>query len=165
MPLSIKNPLAERLAKELAKESGTSITVSVIDALEQALRRVRGRRTAILDVSDRCAVLPDLDTRSAERDSGLRRARGLLLMVLDSSALLAILFKKSERDAFATAIAGAGTRLVSSVKSARKGPSGVRELDLLLITPRSRSSRSPRPISGARARPGSGMARAGTSPA
>lgn len=60
-------------------------------------------------------------------------------MVLDSSALLAILFKEPERDSFATALAEAGTRLVSSVNaleaavvvSARKGPSGVRELDLL----------------------------------
>jgi ribonuclease VapC len=61
-------------------------------------------------------------------------------MVLDSSAILAILFKEPERDAFATALAGAGHRLVSAVNaleaavvvSARKGPSGVRELDLLL---------------------------------
>ena len=60
-------------------------------------------------------------------------------MVLDSSALFAILFKEPERDSFATALADAGTRLVSSVNaleaavvvSARKGPSGVRELDLL----------------------------------
>ena len=60
-------------------------------------------------------------------------------MVLDSSAILAILFKEPERDAFATALAGAGQRLVSAVNaleaavvvSARKGPSGVRELDLL----------------------------------
>jgi ribonuclease VapC len=59
-------------------------------------------------------------------------------MVVDSSAILAVLFKEPERDAFATAIADAGTRLVSSVNaleaaivvSARKGPSGVRELDL-----------------------------------
>jgi ribonuclease VapC len=61
-------------------------------------------------------------------------------MVLDSSAILAILFKEPERDAFATALADAGQRLVSAVNalesavvvSARKGPSGARELDLLL---------------------------------
>jgi antitoxin VapB len=74
--LSIKNTQAERLAKELAKESGASVTASVIDALEQALRRVRGRRTvpsvreAILEVSERCAALPDLDTRSPEEILG-----------------------------------------------------------------------------------------------
>jgi ribonuclease VapC len=59
-------------------------------------------------------------------------------MVIDSSAILAVLFKEPERDAFATAIAVSGQRLVSSVNAleaaivvaARKGPSGVRELDL-----------------------------------
>jgi ribonuclease VapC len=61
-------------------------------------------------------------------------------MVLDTSAILAILFKEPERDAFATALADAGQRLVSAVNalesavvvSARKGPPGARELDLLL---------------------------------
>jgi ribonuclease VapC len=61
-------------------------------------------------------------------------------MVVDSSAILAVLFKEPERDALATAIADAGTRLLSSVNAleaaivvaARKGPSGVRELDLFL---------------------------------
>jgi antitoxin VapB len=70
--LSIKNAEAERLAKELARVKGTTVTASVIDALELALRRERGRkaapsiREAILEVSERCAALPDLDTRSAE---------------------------------------------------------------------------------------------------
>ena len=60
-------------------------------------------------------------------------------MVIDSSALLAILLKEPERDAFAKAIADAGVRLVSSVNAleaaivilARKGEAGLRELDLL----------------------------------
>lgn len=60
-------------------------------------------------------------------------------MVLDSSAILAILFKEPERDAFAAAISQAGSRLISSVNAfeaavvvlARKGPAGLRELDLL----------------------------------
>jgi antitoxin VapB len=76
MPLSIKNPEAERLARELAKEQGTSITQSVTLALEEALRRRRGRKTApsireaILAISDRCAALPDLDRRSADEILG-----------------------------------------------------------------------------------------------
>jgi len=61
-------------------------------------------------------------------------------MVVDSSAIIAVLFGEPERDAFATAIADAGTRLLSSVNAleaaivvaARKGPSGVRELDLFV---------------------------------
>jgi ribonuclease VapC len=60
-------------------------------------------------------------------------------MVLDTSAILALLFGEPEREAFAEAIAGADARLVSAVSafeasivvSARKGPAGVRELDLL----------------------------------
>jgi antitoxin VapB len=76
MALSIKNAQAERLAKELARESGTTVTSSVIDALEHALLRVRGRKTApsvrdaILEVSERCAALPDLDTRTPEEILG-----------------------------------------------------------------------------------------------
>ncbi len=54
-------------------------------------------------------------------------------MVLDASAILAILFKEPERDTFATAISDAGVRLVSSVNAfeaavvvlARKGAAGL----------------------------------------
>ena len=61
-------------------------------------------------------------------------------MVVDSSAVLAVLFNEPERDAFADAISAADVRLMSSVNaleaavviSARKGPHGARELDLLL---------------------------------
>jgi len=61
-------------------------------------------------------------------------------VVLDSSAILAILFKEAERDLFAAAVAGAGVRMVSAINAfeaaivilARKGPAGLRELDLLL---------------------------------
>lgn len=76
MALSIKNAEAERLARELAREHGTTVTRSVIVALEEALRRARGRkaapsvRDAILDVSQRCAALPDRDARSADEILG-----------------------------------------------------------------------------------------------
>jgi ribonuclease VapC len=61
-------------------------------------------------------------------------------MVVDTSAILAILFKEAERDAFVDALGtadlvlmGTPTALESSVVVlARKGPAGVRELDLLL---------------------------------
>ena len=61
-------------------------------------------------------------------------------MVVDSSAVLAILFSEPERDTFSAALTGAGVRLMSSVNaleaavvvSSRKGPYGVREFDLLL---------------------------------
>ncbi len=61
-------------------------------------------------------------------------------MVVDSSAVLAILFDEPERDSFSDALAAAGVRLMSTVNaleaaivvSSRKGPSGAREFDLLL---------------------------------
>ena len=61
-------------------------------------------------------------------------------MVIDSSALCAILLKEPERDAFVAALALAEVRLVgvpnaleaAIVLLARKGPAGVRELDLLM---------------------------------
>jgi antitoxin VapB len=72
MSLSIKNTEAENLAKQLARETGTTITDAVVQALRDALVRTRGRSTApsvreaILEISDRCADLPDLDTRAAD---------------------------------------------------------------------------------------------------
>ena len=61
-------------------------------------------------------------------------------MVVDSSAVLAILFNEPESDMFSDALADAGVRLMSSVNaleaavvvSSRKGPYGVREFVLLL---------------------------------
>ena len=79
--LSIKNIEAERLARELAGERGTTVTRAVIDALDDALRRTRGRkaapsiRNAILKISDRCAALPDLDTRTADEILGYDERR------------------------------------------------------------------------------------------
>ena len=59
-------------------------------------------------------------------------------MVIDTSALLAILFGEPEAESFAAAIEGDPTRLISSVSAletaivveTRKGPPGGRELDL-----------------------------------
>ena len=61
-------------------------------------------------------------------------------MVVDSSAVLAILFNEPERDMFSDALADAGVRLMSSVNaletavvvSSRKGLYGAQEFDLLL---------------------------------
>ena len=63
-------------------------------------------------------------------------------MVIDSSALLAILLREPEAEQFARAIAGDPKRLVGAVSAletaivihSRKGPAGVRELDLLVHT-------------------------------
>ena len=61
-------------------------------------------------------------------------------MVIDASVLLAILLVEPEAEGFSRSIAGDPKRLVSALSAleaaivihTRKGPSGVRELDLLL---------------------------------
>ena len=76
MPLSIKNDEAERLARELARARGSTLTEAITEALREALVRTRGRRTgpsvrgALLEISERCAALPDLDPRSADEILG-----------------------------------------------------------------------------------------------
>ncbi|MBI4909610.1 MAG: type II toxin-antitoxin system VapC family toxin [Acidobacteria bacterium] len=61
-------------------------------------------------------------------------------MVIDTSALMAILFREPDRDFFIAALDSPGPKLLSAVNAlessivaeARKGPAGGRELDLLL---------------------------------
>jgi antitoxin VapB len=72
LALSIKNPRAEQLALEVARETGETMTQAVIHALEERLERLTGRRRGrdlvetILQISEHCSSLPDLDPRSAE---------------------------------------------------------------------------------------------------
>lgn len=72
MAISIKNPLAEKLARDLADESGESITQAIIHSLEERLERLRGKRKStsieeeIIQISERCRALPDLDDRSPD---------------------------------------------------------------------------------------------------
>lgn len=76
MALSIKNPKAEKLARELAAESGENITQAITNALEERLERIRGRSTVtdlaeeILKISKRCRTIPDQDQRSPEEILG-----------------------------------------------------------------------------------------------
>jgi antitoxin VapB len=76
MPLSIKNPRAEQLAAEVARVTGETLTDAVILALEERLERLRGRRTApdllarLTAISQRCARLPDSDSRTPDEILG-----------------------------------------------------------------------------------------------
>jgi antitoxin VapB len=76
MVLSIKDPEADRLARQLARETGETITGTVIAALKERLTRVRrrhrGRRLAdeLDEIAVRCAALPVLDPRSPEEILG-----------------------------------------------------------------------------------------------
>ena len=72
MALSIRNPQAEKLAREVAAESGESLTEAIIHALEERLRHLRGCHTAtdvageIMKISLRCRALPEMDRRGAD---------------------------------------------------------------------------------------------------
>ncbi|MDJ0819380.1 MAG: type II toxin-antitoxin system VapB family antitoxin [Desulfobacterales bacterium] len=76
MALSIRNEKAEKLARELAAESGENITQAITRALEERLQRLRGRSRAtdlteeILKISRRCSELPDQDKRSPDEILG-----------------------------------------------------------------------------------------------
>jgi len=76
MALSIRNPKAEKLARELAAESGENITQAITRALEERLQRLRGRSAAIdlaeeiMKISRRCSEIPDQDQRSPDEILG-----------------------------------------------------------------------------------------------
>lgn len=78
MALSIKDPEADRLARELAKRTGTTITEAVIDALkarlrQQKIRSEEDRKEMVrkaMEIAKECAALPDYDTRSPDEIIG-----------------------------------------------------------------------------------------------
>ncbi|MGC8490644.1 MAG: type II toxin-antitoxin system VapB family antitoxin [Syntrophobacteraceae bacterium] len=76
MALSIRNPKAEKLAREVAAESGVNITEAIIQALEEQLIRLKGRRSTteiadeIMKISIRCRSLPEIDRRGADEILG-----------------------------------------------------------------------------------------------
>jgi antitoxin VapB len=76
IPLSIKDPETDRLARELASATGESLTTAVAVALRERLERVRGRALGqgLVDELDaiavRCARLPVLDDRPEDEVLG-----------------------------------------------------------------------------------------------
>ena len=76
MPLSIKDPETERLARDLAKRTGESITVATRKALAERLRRITstvGKSVLLEDLAAirrRCAALPIQDSRKPDEILG-----------------------------------------------------------------------------------------------
>ena len=72
MPLSIKNSATERLARQVANETGESLTQAIQRALEERWERLRTRRRArvlsiqVHDLLRRVDALPTLDSRSGD---------------------------------------------------------------------------------------------------
>jgi antitoxin VapB len=76
MALNSKDERADRLARELAAETGESITTAVTVAVRERLERLRGavprerRREALRRIAERSANRPQLDPRTAEEILG-----------------------------------------------------------------------------------------------
>ena len=72
MPLSIKDPETERLARALAQRTGETITIATRTALEERLRRLgsAARKAALLEdlaaSRRRWSALPVVDPRSTD---------------------------------------------------------------------------------------------------
>jgi antitoxin VapB len=76
MPLSIKNAETEKLAREISKETGETLTDAITNSLRDRLQRLRGRRHAknliqeVDDILHRVDTLPNLDDRSEDEILG-----------------------------------------------------------------------------------------------
>lgn len=72
MALSIKDPEADRLARELAARTGETLTQAIVVALRERLARQTGRAKGIplseelAAIRRRCATLPVIDTAFAD---------------------------------------------------------------------------------------------------
>jgi antitoxin VapB len=77
--LSIKNSETERLARQVAKETGESLTEAIQKSLKERLQRLRQRHHARLltenleDLLRRVDALPTLDTRPEDEILGYNK--------------------------------------------------------------------------------------------
>ena len=121
MPLNIKDSDTHALAKRLASLTGESLTQAVKRAIQERLAhgskkpRVSIRLADELDhIALHCAALPRRDRRSAEEIIGYDE-RGLPgLMVIDTSALIAIMNNEPQRRRFNELIEAATATYVSA---------------------------------------------------
>jgi antitoxin VapB len=76
MALSLKDPEADRLAREIADRTGETLTGAIVVALRERLARLRKRpRHRLLseqlrEIGERCAALPTLDDRTEDEILG-----------------------------------------------------------------------------------------------
>lgn len=76
MALSIKNPEADRLARELAAITGETLTDAVTNSLRERLKREKGKeypvslRQELREIRERCAELPVRDARQPDEIVG-----------------------------------------------------------------------------------------------
>ncbi len=77
MPLSIKDPEADRLARALARRTGETLTEAVINSLRERLERevrkdqsVESLVAELMEIGRHCSSLPLLDGRPADEILG-----------------------------------------------------------------------------------------------
>ena len=77
MPLSIKDPDADRLARALARRTGETLTEAVIKALRERFEREQRKEETIeslvedvMEIGRHCAALPLLDPRRPDEIMG-----------------------------------------------------------------------------------------------
>ncbi|HEX7893272.1 MAG TPA: type II toxin-antitoxin system VapB family antitoxin [Terriglobales bacterium] len=76
MPLSIKNEATERLARQVADETGESITEAIQNSLAERWERLKARRRnrslsrQVEDILKRVDALPTTDPRTADEILG-----------------------------------------------------------------------------------------------
>jgi len=80
MALFIKNPAVEKSARKLARLTGESLTDATLRAIEERLNRILPERSSghgasqlekdLLRIAHQCAILPDLDFRTADEILG-----------------------------------------------------------------------------------------------
>ena len=126
MSLNIKNPEAFRLAHELAELTGESVTGAVTASVRERLEREQrarqpGMAERLLGIGrDTAARLPEDLRRADHDDSPLRRARAPTVIV-DTSALVAILRDEQDAERFARAIEDADVVRLSAASYVELG--------------------------------------------
>ena len=70
MPISIRDPETDRLAREVAALTGESLTGAINEALKERLARERARRNSrvarLLAIGERCATQMEAGASSAD---------------------------------------------------------------------------------------------------
>lgn len=76
MAINIKDPETDRLAREVAKKAGESLTDAIRNALQERLQRFAGRSAAptkrdkLREILSRVDALPRLDSRTEDQILG-----------------------------------------------------------------------------------------------
>jgi antitoxin VapB len=76
MAISLKDPEADRLAREVSARTGESLTEAITVALRERLARLKGRgrrrplREELREIGERCAAMTTLDERALDEILG-----------------------------------------------------------------------------------------------